>query len=464
MKDQSTICAIATAPGMGAIAVIRLSGNDAIAIADSVFKSPKSGKKLDGQLPNTAHFGSIEYQNVTIDEGLFLVFKQPHSYTGEDVVEITCHGSVYIQQQILQALTQSGARLAEPGEFTLRAFLNGKMDLSQAEAVADLIASESGAAHKMAMKQMRGGFSAEIGKLRDQLLHLCSLLELELDFSEEDVEFADRTALKKLLDEIHTVIKHLTDSFSLGNVIKSGVPVAIVGKPNVGKSTLLNTLLQEDKAIVSEIAGTTRDAIEDVINIKGIRFRFIDTAGIRQTTDTIESLGIERTFSKINQASVILLLVDAKHSKEEIQQQINELKLSSDQHLIVIINKIDLHNEAEIAAKLGGANTFAPNPTLFLSAKHHLHTDQLHELLLDTVQSQALQASDVVVSNTRHYEALKNALEASTRALTGIDTSLPSDLIAQDIREILHYLGQITGEITTDEVLGNIFKNFCIGK
>jgi tRNA modification GTPase len=464
MKDQSTICAIATAPGMGAIAVLRLSGINAIAIADSVYKSPKAKKKLADQLSNTAHFGSFVFQNNIIDEGLFLIFRNPHSYTGEDVVEIMCHGSVYIQQHILQALTQSGARLAEPGEFTLRAFLNGKMDLSQAEAVADLIASESGAAHKMAMKQMRGGFSAEIGKLRDQLLHLCSLLELELDFSEEDVQFADRTALKKLVDEIHNVLQHLTDSFSLGNVIKTGVPVAIVGKPNVGKSTLLNTLLQEDKAIVSEIAGTTRDAIEDVINIKGIRFRFIDTAGIRQTTDTIESLGIERTFSKINQASVILLLADAKHSQEEIQRQIKELKLTADQHLIVIINKIDLHNETEIAAKLGGTNTFAPYPTLFLSAKHHVHTDQLHDLLLDTVQSQALQASDVVVSNARHYEALKNALDASARALTGIDTSLPSDLIAQDIREILHYLGQITGEITTDEVLGNIFKNFCIGK
>lgn len=464
MKDQSTICAIATAPGMGAIAVIRLSGTDAIAIADSVYRSPKSGKKLSDQLPNTAHFGSIDFKGNTIDEGVFLIFRQPHSYTGEDVVEITCHGSVYIQQQILQALTQSGARLAEPGEFTLRAFLNGKMDLSQAEAVADLISSESGAAHKMAMKQMRGGFSAEIGKLRDQLLHLCSLLELELDFSEEDVEFADRTALRKLLDEIHQVIRHLTDSFSLGNVIKTGVPVAIVGKPNVGKSTLLNTLLQEEKAIVSEIAGTTRDSIEDVINIKGIRFRFIDTAGIRHTTDTIESLGIERTFSKISEASVILLLADAKHTKEEIQQQITELNLNADQHLVVIINKIDLHNENEIAAKLGGKDTFAPYPILFLSAKHHVHTDQLHELLLNTVQSKALNTSDVVVSNVRHYEALKNAIDASTRAYTGLETQLPSDLIAQDIREILYNLGQITGEITTDEVLGNIFKNFCIGK
>lgn len=464
MKDDATICAIATAPGMGAIAVLRLSGNDAIAIADSVYRSPNKAKKLSDQPANTLHYGSIEYDGKTLDDAIFAVFKQPHSYTGEDVVEITCHGSVYIQQQVLQALTQSGARLAEPGEFTLRAFLNGKMDLSQAEAVADLIASESGAAHKMAMKQMRGGFSAEIGRLREQLLHLCSLLELELDFSEEDVEFADRTALKHLLDEIHNVMEHLTSSFALGNVIKTGVPVAIVGKPNVGKSTLLNTLLQEEKAIVSEIAGTTRDSIEDVINIKGIRFRFIDTAGIRQTTDTIESLGIERTFSKIGEASVVLLLAEAKCSKEDILEQIAALNLTPEQHLVVIINKIDLYNEAEITQKLGGKDTFAPHPVLFLSAKHHLHTNELHDLLLDTVQSQALQTSDVVVSNARHYEALQNALEASNRALSGLDTSLPSDLIAQDIREILHYLGQITGEITTDEILGNIFKNFCIGK
>jgi tRNA modification GTPase len=449
---------------MGAIAVLRLSGNDAITIADSVYRSPNKAKKLSDQPANTLHYGSIEHDSKVLDDAIFAIFKQPHSYTGEDVVEITCHGSVYIQQQVLQALTQSGARLAEPGEFTLRAFLNGKMDLSQAEAVADLIASESGAAHKMAMKQMRGGFSAEIGRLREQLLHLCSLLELELDFSEEDVEFADRTALKRLLDEIHNVMAHLTNSFSLGNVIKTGVPVAIVGKPNVGKSTLLNTLLQEEKAIVSEIAGTTRDSIEDLINIKGIRFRFIDTAGIRQTTDTIESLGIERTFSKISEASVVLLLAEAKYGKEEIQQQINALNLTPEQHLVVIINKIDLYNEAEITQKLGGKDAFTPHPVLFLSAKHHMHTNELHDLLLDTVQSQALQTSDVVVSNARHYEALQKALEASNRALSGLDTSLPSDLIAQDIREILHYLGQITGEITTDEILGNIFKNFCIGK
>jgi len=463
METNTTICAIATSPGNGAIAVIRLSGKDAVSITDKLFRSP-SGKKLSKQLPNTIHFGSIYFKDKLIDEVLVSLFKAPYSYTGEDVVEISCHGSIFIQQQILQSLTQSGAILAQPGEFTLRAFINGKMDLSQAEGVADLIASESDAAHKMAMNQMRGGFSAEIGNLRGQLLNLCSLLELELDFSEEDVEFANRSDLNRLVNQVLKVIQHLTDSFSLGNVIKTGVPVAIVGKPNVGKSTLLNTLLQEERALVSEIAGTTRDSIEDVINIKGIRFRFIDTAGIRHTTDTIETLGIERTFSKISQASVILLLADVVCTKEEIQQQIKELKLTQDQHLIVIINKIDLHNKTEVEQRMGGSKTFNPYPVLFLSAKHHLYTDQLHDLLLNTVQSQALQTSDVVVSNVRHYEALKNALEASQRAATGLETDLPSDLIAQDIREILYYLGQITGEITTDEILGNIFSKFCIGK
>jgi tRNA modification GTPase TrmE len=463
LKTDSTICAIATSPGNGAIAVIRLSGKHAVAITDKLFKSP-SGKKLGKQAPNTIHFGSIYFKDELIDEVLVSLFKAPHSYTGEDVVEISCHGSVYIQQKLLQCLIETGAEMAQPGEFTLRAFMNGKMDLSQAEGVADLIASESDAAHKMAMNQMRGGFSSEIGKLRAQLLNLCSLLELELDFSEEDVEFADRTELKRLLKDVQRVIQHLTDSFSLGNVIKTGVPVAIVGKPNVGKSTLLNTLLQEEKAIVSEIAGTTRDSIEDVINIQGIRFRFIDTAGIRHTTDTIESLGIERTFSKINQAAVVLLLVEANCPQEELRKQIRELKLSVDQHLIIIINKIDLYNETKVMQHIGSTNQFESHPVLLLSAKHHIHTDDLHSLLLHTVQSKTIKTSDVVVSNTRHYEALRNASDASARAVEGLENLIPSDLVSQDIREILYYLGQITGEITTDEILGNIFKNFCIGK
>lgn len=463
MKTDSTICAIATSPGNGAIAVIRLSGKHAVSITDKLFKSP-SEKKLGKQAPNTIHFGSIYYKDTLIDEVLVSLFKAPHSYTGEDVVEISCHGSVFIQQKLLQCLIESGAEMAQPGEFTLRAFMNGKMDLSQAEGVADLIASESDAAHKMAMNQMRGGFSAEIGKLRAQLLNLCSLLELELDFSEEDVEFADRTELKRLLKDVQRVIQHLTDSFSLGNVIKTGVPVAIVGKPNVGKSTLLNTLLQEEKAIVSEIAGTTRDSIEDVINIQGIRFRFIDTAGIRHTTDTIESLGIERTFSKINQAAVVLLLVEANCTQKDLRTQIKDLKLNADQHLIIVINKIDLYVETEVMQKIGSKNQFDSHPVLLLSAKHHIHTDELHTLLLRTVQSKTIKTSDVVVSNTRHYEALRNASDASARAVEGLENLIPSDLISQDIREILYYLGQITGEITTDEILGNIFKNFCIGK
>jgi tRNA modification GTPase len=463
MNSDNTICAIATAAGHGAIAVIRLSGDEAISIADKVFKSPL-GKKLFKQKANTIHFGSIVSNGEVIDEVLVNIFRAPHSYTGEDIVEISCHGSMYIQQQILQMLIISGAKMAQPGEFTQRAFLNGKMDLSQAEAVADIIASESKASHDMAIHMIRGGFSKQINTLRSKLLDFCSLLELELDFSEEDVEFANRTRLKQNLAEIGTHLDKLVKSFSLGNVLKNGVPVTIVGKPNVGKSTLLNTLLQEEKAIVSEIAGTTRDAIEDVINIDGILFRFIDTAGIRHTTDTIESLGIERTFSKISQASVILLLADAPCSKDEIGQQITELKLNSDQHLIVIINKIDLFNKNDIEKNLGGKDAFAPYPLLFLSAKRHYHTDALHQLLLGTVQSKALQTSDVVVSNARHYEALKNALEASNRASEGLETGLPSDLIAQDIREILHHLGEITGEITTDEILGNIFSKFCIGK
>jgi tRNA modification GTPase len=463
METNTTICAIATPPGNGAIAVIRLSGKDAVFIADKLYESP-SGKKLAGQLPNSIHFGRLIFNDYMIDEVLISLFKAPHSYTGEDVVEISCHGSVYIQQQILQCLTQCGAVQAKPGEFTLRAFLNSKMDLSQAEAVADLIASESEAAHRMAIHQIRGGFSKEIDKLRTQLLNFCSLIELELDFSEEDVEFANRGDLKRLLENIHTVIQHLVDSFTLGNVIKNGVPVAIVGSPNVGKSTLLNTLLQEEKAIVSDIAGTTRDAIEDIINIQGIRYRFIDTAGIRPTTDAIESMGIERTFSKINQASVVLLLVEAQNPVEDIKRQIAELNLAPTQHLIIIVNKIDLHNEQETEQRLGGKNTCAPYPILFLSAKHHYHTDRLHELLLETVQAGHLQSSDVVVSNARHYEALTNALEASLRATSGLENGLPSDLVAQDIREILHHLGEITGEITTDEILGNIFSKFCIGK
>ncbi len=463
-SHNDTICAIASAPGAGAIAVVRLSGDKSLPITDSLFQSPGGKKRLADQPANTVHFGSLQFNGILMDEVLVSIFKGPHSYTGEDVVEISCHGSQFIQQQILQSLTQSGARLANPGEFTMRAFLNGKMDLSQAEAVADLISSESNAAHKMAINQMRGGFSNEISGLREKLLNFCSLIELELDFSEEDVEFADRDALKSLIVKVHTTIQSLVKSFSLGNVIKNGVPVTIVGKPNVGKSTLLNYFLNEERAIVSEIAGTTRDSIEDQITIDGISFRFIDTAGIRKTTDTIESIGIERTFTKISQATIIILLADGSQSVEDIHDQIAEINPSTHQHLLVVINKIDLFDENETIARFGGNNSFNPYPTLFLSARKHLHTELLTQTLLSTIRKQGDITSSVIVSNARHHEALVKALEATERVISGLENGITSDFIAMDIRMILHYLGEITGVITTDDVLGNIFSKFCIGK
>ena len=462
MINNDIICAISTPQGNGAIAVIRLSGNESIALCDKLFRSP-TNKRLIDQQANTVHFGAMIDGDKIIDEVIITLFKNPQSYTGEDVVEISCHGSVYIQQQILQLFIRSGARLANPGEFTLRAFINGKMDLSQAEAVADLIASSSAASHKVAIQQMRGGFSSEIARLRDRLLHFISLLELELDFSEEDVEFADRTQLDDLLNNIQNLIKKLLKSFDLGNVIKNGVPVAIAGHTNVGKSTLLNRILNEEKAIVSDIAGTTRDAIEDVINIEGVSFRFIDTAGIRETSDTIETIGIERTYDRISKASIVLLLVDATENTADIEKAIKtvENKLGkSDKKLIVVVNKIDkatidynfdnLLRDKDVVVKI--------------SAKTGENIDVLINELLSVVNLNALNQNEVIVTNTRHYEALEKASEALERAIEGLNTGISSDFLAQDIRETLHYLGEITGEITTDEVLGNIFKNFCIGK
>lgn len=464
METSEVICAVSTAPGIGAIAVLRMSGTGCIALTDRIFESP-SGKKLTGSKANTVHFGRILEEGCLLDEVLVTIFHAPHSFTGEESVEIACHGSLYIQQRLLQLLVNQGARMATPGEFTQRAFLNGKMDLSQAEAVADLIASSSAASHRMALKQMKGGFSAELMKLRAELLHITSLLELELDFSEEDVEFADRSELRRIAGNIDELLTRLCRSFSLGNVIKNGVPVAIVGNTNVGKSTLLNALLREDRAIVSDIAGTTRDVIEDTINLNGITFRFIDTAGIRATSDEVENIGIERTFAKIGQASVVLLLTDLNRGVESFEEYYHQVKsrLTSDAKLIIVLNKTDqvedLLTPQETIRLFTSGEEIIP-----ISARTGANLDRLIQELTRTVNLNTLNTSDVIVSNVRHYEALRNARTAIERVNEGLESGFSGEFISQDIRECLHYLGEITGEITTDEVLGNIFKNFCIGK
>ena len=465
MIDQSTICAVSTSPGMGAIAVIRLSGRGAISITDKVFRSPKKDKKLVEQKPNTLHFGQIVFMGEVIDEVVVALFKEPHSFTGENIVEISCHGSIFIQQKILEVLVESGARPALPGEFTQRAFLNGKMDLSQAEAVADVIASSNAAAHKLALNQMRGGFSKEINDLRAQLLHFTAMVELELDFSEEDVEFANRAELRNLTEKIEKLLRKLKNSFQLGNAVKNGIPVAIVGETNAGKSTLLNALLNEDKAIVSDIHGTTRDVIEDVVNIHGTAFRFFDTAGIRETEDQIENMGIERAYSKLKQATAVLLVVDTNNPYPIVFERINKIRerTTNDQTLIIVANKIDT-GLCETIQNLEVLDLTDNEKMVFIAAKEKKNLDELIDLMIHSVNIEAASREDVIVTNARHYEILKNAHEAILRVLKGLDNGITGDFLAQDIRECLHYLGEITGEISTHEVLGHIFKNFCIGK
>ncbi len=456
MIQNDTIIALATPSGAGAIAVIRISGTEAIKLVSKHFK-PITYKKLKEQKSHTVHLGHIVDNEKLLDEVLVTIFKNPRSYTGEDVIEISCHGSSYIQQQIIQLFLRNGCRMASAGEFTMRAFLNGKMDLSQAEAVADLIASDSEAAHQIAIQQMRGGFSTTINDLRQELLNFASLIELELDFSGEDVEFADRTQFNQLLQKITKVLKDLIDSFSLGNVIKNGIPIAIVGEPNVGKSTLLNAILNEERAIVSDIPGTTRDTVEDQISIGGVNFRFIDTAGIRETTDTIEKIGIARAFEKIEQAQLAIYLFEAIKNKEIEIKTLQEK--FPDKKILLIANKIDEVSES----RLNELKTTYSGIQL-MSAKTGIGVEDLKNTLLSLSSAGNLGNNNIIVTNNRHYDALLKALEAIQKVKEGMDIDIPSDLMAIDIRESLYHLGEITGSVSTDDLLGNIFSNFCIGK
>lgn len=462
MNTQDTICAIATAQG-GAIGIVRVSGAEALSITDKIFHpTEKNPLPLTERKAYTVNFGQIKNEKGEIvDEVLVSLFRAPHSYTGENSVEISCHGSAYILQQVMQLLINNGCRTAGPGEFTQRAFLNGKMDLSQAEAVADLIASISEATHRLAMNQMRGGFSKELAVLRNKLLHLTSLMELELDFSDhEELEFADRSELQALAAQIHQVIERLVQSFSIGNAIKNGIPVAIIGETNVGKSTLLNALLNEDKAIVSDIHGTTRDVIEDTMIINGVTFRFIDTAGIRQTDDTIENLGIKRSFKALEQAEIVILMYDLqRHENFKTFFQEVEPYLKNKQ-VIFAQNKCDLVDNIPSNSEFDKNNYH----TIAISARQKINIDKLQKLLTEVTHIPSISTNDVIVTNLRHYEALTHALDAITRVEQGLISSLPSDLISQDLRECIFHLNDIIGEVTTDEVLGNIFEHFCIGK
>lgn len=460
MVPGETICALSTAPGIGAIALIRLSGNDAESIFQKIFS-----KDISSTPSHQAIHGWVMQEGQRLDEVVATIFRAPRSFTGETTIEIACHGSLFIQQKIIEALLENGAKMASPGEFTMRAYLNGKMDLSQAEAVGDLIASESAAAHKQALHQMRGGFSKEIAELRDRLIHFASLVELELDFAEEDVEFANRPQLIGLVEEITGVVEGLRKSFSLGNAIKNGVPVAIIGKPNEGKSTLLNALLNEERAIVSDIAGTTRDTVEDSATIGGIRFRFIDTAGIRDTQDTIEQMGIARAWDKARAASIVLYMMDSVDtSKEELQSGLDEIEtqLPEGQYkLLIIANKTDKagYDESMLNQRTAGLGEM-----IAISAKNKSNIDKLSDRLLEIVESGKAHSGETIVTNARHYEALTKASTALADIRSGLDSGITGDFLAIDIRRTLYHLGEITGQISADDLLHSIFSRFCIGK
>lgn len=465
-RAEETVCAPATSGG-GAIAVIRISGPQSLTITEKIFFPFASGIRITEQKGYRIIYGEIRYEGKTIDNVLLSIFRSPHSYTGEDSCEISCHASSWIQQKILEALIKNGALAASPGEFTQRAFLNGKLDLSQAEAVADLVASESEAAHRIAMSQLKGAFSDKIKSLRKELLHFTSLIELELDFGEEDVEFADRKQLTEIVARVLSMAHDLASSFSLGNAVKNGIPVVIAGSPNTGKSTLLNYFLNEEKAIVSEIPGTTRDAIEDVVIIDGIQFRFVDTAGIRVTDDIIENLGINRTREKIGNAFLVLLVIDINEGSSKANDILESIRLQPEninKKLIILANKTDIATKENIEDIRENINTFPGNSLVFISAKTGEGLDKLKTVLIESVAGPGINTENIIITNIRHYEALLQVMESLTRVEEGLNNNLQEDLIALDIRQAIHYLGEITGEITTDEILDSIFSNFCIGK